>query len=107
MKKVMNSDAKTRFSIITKDGGHKKPIYHFLNTSTFSQYTVLESACVVKIDSEAPLKKMTLLSCGVSTGMSPSNNNATICSIIIKDILNIFKFCYVTIFELSDIFLIL
>lgn len=75
MKTVMNSDGKTRFSIITKDGGYKKPIYHFLNTSTFSQYTVLDSACVVKIDSEAPLKKMTLLSCGVSTGMSPSNIN--------------------------------
>lgn len=67
-KKVMNEDGKSRFS--TKDG---KPIYHFLNTSTFSEYTVLESACVVKIDPEAPLKKMTLLSCGVSTGKSCIN----------------------------------
>lgn len=63
LKSVMDNDGKTRFS--TKDG---KSIYHFLNTSTFSEYTVLDSACVVKIDSEAPLKKMTLLSCGVSTG---------------------------------------
>jgi alcohol dehydrogenase len=62
-KTVMVSDGKSRFS--SKEG---KPIFHFLNTSTFSEYTVLESACVVKIDSHVPLKKMTLLSCGVSTG---------------------------------------
>lgn len=63
-KSVMTNDGKTRFSI-KSDG---KPIYHFLNTSTFSEYTVLDSACVVKIDQKAPLKKMSLLSCGVSTG---------------------------------------
>lgn len=62
-KTVMVNDGKSRFS--TKDG---KPIFHFLNTSTFSEYTVLESACVVKVEPEVPLKKMTLLSCGVSTG---------------------------------------
>ncbi|KAI3473837.1 hypothetical protein Pfo_027994 [Paulownia fortunei] len=62
-KSTMVNDGKCRFS--TKDG---KPIYHFLNTSTFSEYTVLDSACVVKIDQKAPLQKMTLLSCGVSTG---------------------------------------
>jgi Zn-dependent alcohol dehydrogenase len=62
-KTVMVNDGKSRFS--SKEG---KPIFHFLNTSTFSEYTVLESACVVKIDSHVPLKKMTLLSCGVSTG---------------------------------------
>lgn len=71
MKTVMNNDGRTRFSVITEEGD-KKPIYHFLNTSTFSEYTVLESACVVKIDSEAPLKQMTLLSCGASTGTSAS-----------------------------------
>jgi alcohol dehydrogenase len=32
---------------------------------------VLDSACVVKIDPNAPLKKMTLLSCGISTGKIP------------------------------------
>jgi Zn-dependent alcohol dehydrogenase len=62
-KTVMVSDGKSRFS--SKEGN---PIFHFLNTSTFSEYTVLESACVVKIDPHASLKKMTLLSCGVSTG---------------------------------------
>lgn len=63
-KSVMVSDGKSRFS--TRDG---KPIYHFLNTSTFTEYTVLDSACVVKMNPNAPLsKKMSLLSCGLSTG---------------------------------------
>ncbi|KAI8012427.1 Alcohol dehydrogenase-like 3 [Camellia lanceoleosa] len=66
-KSVMVNDGRTRFS--TNKDGKKKPIFHFLNTSTFSEYTVLDSACVVKIDSNAPLKNMTLLSCGVSTGI--------------------------------------
>ncbi|KAH8518134.1 hypothetical protein H0E87_000094 [Populus deltoides] len=48
-KSVMEHDGKCRFS--TKDG---EPIFHFLNTSTFTEYTVLDSACVVKIDPNAP-----------------------------------------------------
>ena len=71
MKRLMVSDGGTRFSTTTnKDGGSSQSqrIYHFLNTSTFTEYTVLDSACVVKIDPNAPLKQMSLLSCGVSTG---------------------------------------
>ncbi|KAG8374515.1 hypothetical protein BUALT_Bualt10G0003000 [Buddleja alternifolia] len=72
-KSTMVNDGKCRFS--TKDG---KPIYHFLNTSTFSEYTVLDSACVVKIDQNAPLDKMSLLSCGVSTGLGAVWNTANV-----------------------------
>ncbi|KAL2524860.1 Alcohol dehydrogenase-like 3 [Abeliophyllum distichum] len=70
---VMVNDGKCRFS--TKDG---KPIFHFLNTSTFSEYTVLDSACVVKIDPEAPLNKMALLSCCISTGVGAVWNTAKV-----------------------------
>ncbi|KAG6407715.1 hypothetical protein SASPL_130712 [Salvia splendens] len=70
-KSTMASDGKCRFS--TEEG---KPIFHFLNTSTFSEYTVVDSACVVKIDHEASLKKMSLLSCGVSTGVGAVWNTA-------------------------------
>lgn len=70
---VMINDGKTRFS--TKDG---KPIYHFLGTSTFSEYTVVDSACVVKIDANASLKKMSLLSCGISTGVGAAWNTANV-----------------------------
>ncbi|XP_075488237.1 alcohol dehydrogenase-like 4 [Primulina tabacum] len=72
-KSTMSGDGKCRFR--TKDGD---PIYHFLNTSTFVEYTVLDSACVVKIDSKAPLPTMTLLSCGVSTGLGAVWNTADV-----------------------------
>ncbi|KAL2233145.1 alcohol dehydrogenase-like 4 [Sesamum indicum] len=73
LKSTMRSDGKCRFW--TKDG---RPVYHFLNTSTFSEYTVLDSACAVKIDANAPLEKMTLLSCGVSTGLGAVWNTADV-----------------------------
>ncbi|XP_047324150.1 alcohol dehydrogenase-like 3 [Impatiens glandulifera] len=73
-KSVMQADGKSRFS--TKVDG--KPIFHFLNTSTFSEYSVIDSACVVKIPSNAPLKEMALISCGVSTGVGAVWNTADI-----------------------------
>ncbi|XP_020218711.1 alcohol dehydrogenase-like 4 [Cajanus cajan] len=75
MKKVMEGDGTCRFSTI--DG---KPIFHFLNTSTFSEYTVLDSACVVKLDHghSLSLKNLTLLSCGVSTGVGAAWNTANV-----------------------------
>ncbi|KAL4341316.1 hypothetical protein GQ457_08G035590 [Hibiscus cannabinus] len=73
LKSVMVNDGKTRFS--TKDGS---PIFHFLNTSTFSEYTVIDSACAVRIDPKAPLEKMSLLSCGVSTGVGAAWNVADV-----------------------------
>lgn len=75
MKKVMESDGRSRFSTI--DG---KPIFHFLNTSTFVEYTVVDSACVVKLhpDLTPSLKKLTLISCGVSTGVGAAWNTANV-----------------------------
>ncbi|KAL0323287.1 UNVERIFIED_CONTAM: Alcohol dehydrogenase 1 [Sesamum angustifolium] len=67
---VMISDGKTRFS---KDG---KPIYHFLGTSTFSEYTVVHVGCVAKINPAAPLDKVCVLSCGISTGLGATLNVA-------------------------------
>lgn len=59
---VMMSDRKSRFSI------NGTPIYHFMGTSTFSQYTVVHDVSVAKIDPVAPLEKVCLLGCGVPTG---------------------------------------
>ncbi|KAK4273937.1 hypothetical protein QN277_017236 [Acacia crassicarpa] len=67
---VMIGDGKSRFS---KDG---KPIYHFLGTSTFSQYTVVHAGCVAKIDPAAPLDKVCVLSCGICTGFGATVNVA-------------------------------
>ena len=61
----MPADKKTtRFSRVA-DG---KPIHRFFGTSTFSQYTVCDEACVAKINSDADLSKVCLLGCGIPTG---------------------------------------
>ena len=67
---VMIGDGQSRFSI---DG---KPIFHFVGTSTFSEYTVIHVGCLAKIDPEAPLDKVCLLSCGISTGLGATLNVA-------------------------------
>ncbi|MED6211397.1 hypothetical protein PIB30_073305, partial [Stylosanthes scabra] len=71
---VMISDGKSRFSTMKA----KKPITisHFLGTSTFSQYTVVHSGSVVKINPSLPLDKACLLSCGISTGIGSVLNVA-------------------------------
>ncbi|XP_004983359.1 alcohol dehydrogenase-like 4 isoform X1 [Setaria italica] len=66
-KSTMTSDGGTRFSVVDASSGERRPVYHFLNTSTFAEYTVLDAACAVKVHPKAPLEKMCLLSCGIST----------------------------------------
>jgi S-(hydroxymethyl)glutathione dehydrogenase/alcohol dehydrogenase len=56
-------DGTTRFF---KDG---KPIYHYMGTSTFSEYTVIPEISLAKISKDAPLEKVCLLGCGVTTGL--------------------------------------
>lgn len=67
---VMISDGQSRFSI------NGKPIYHFLGTSTFSEYTVVHVGCVAKINPLAPLDKVCVISCGISTGYGAAVNVA-------------------------------
>lgn len=56
-------DGTTRFY---KNG---KPIYHYMGTSTFSEYTVIPEISLAKINKKAPLEKVCLLGCGVTTGL--------------------------------------
>ncbi|KAK7376007.1 hypothetical protein VNO78_35083 [Psophocarpus tetragonolobus] len=79
MKKVM-ANGGTRF--YTMEG---KPIFHFLNTSTFTEYTAVDFICVVKLHVNADganlipyIKGLTLLSCGVSTGVGAAWNIANV-----------------------------
>ncbi|XP_059636559.1 alcohol dehydrogenase-like 2 [Cornus florida] len=44
-------------------------LYHFLNVSSFTEYTVVDVTHVVKINPDIPIDKACLLSCGVSTGV--------------------------------------
>uniref|UniRef100_A0A0E0EW11 Alcohol dehydrogenase-like N-terminal domain-containing protein n=1 Tax=Oryza meridionalis TaxID=40149 RepID=A0A0E0EW11_9ORYZ len=77
-KSTMVTDGGTRFTMIDRSSGARNPVYHFLNTSTFAEYTVIDSACAVKINPKAPLEKMSLLSCGVSTGVGAAWNTANV-----------------------------
>mmetsp|Transcript_29462 Transcript_29462/g.26035 ORF Transcript_29462/g.26035 Transcript_29462/m.26035 type:complete len:181 (+) Transcript_29462:27-569(+) len=43
-------------------------ISHFMGTSTFSQYTVLPEISIAKVNNKAPLDKVCLLGCGITTG---------------------------------------
>lgn len=45
-----------------------RDIFHFMGCSTFSQYTVLPEISVAKVDAAAPLDKVCLLGCGITTG---------------------------------------
>nr|CAB3499883.1 unnamed protein product [Digitaria exilis] len=78
LKSTMVSDDGTRFSVVDRSSGELRPVYHFLNTSTFTEYTVLDAACAVKINPKAPMEKMYLLSCGISTGVGAAWNTANI-----------------------------
>ncbi len=51
---------------------------HYMGTSTFSEYTVLPEIAVAKINPEAPLDKVCLLGCGVTTGIGAVLNTAKV-----------------------------
>jgi len=55
-----------------------QPIYHFMGCSTFSEYTVLPEISIAKISTEAPLNKVCLLGCGITTGYGAALNTAKV-----------------------------
>jgi S-(hydroxymethyl)glutathione dehydrogenase/alcohol dehydrogenase len=65
-------DGTSRFS---KDG---KVIYHYMGTSTFAEYTVVPEIAVAKINKKAPLDKVCLLGCGITTGIGAVLNTAKV-----------------------------
>jgi S-(hydroxymethyl)glutathione dehydrogenase/alcohol dehydrogenase len=67
---VMKADDKPRISY------KGQPIFHFMGCSSFSEYTVVHEVSVAKVDSKAPLDKICLLGCGVSTGWGAVWNTA-------------------------------
>ncbi|AKU92854.1 S-(hydroxymethyl)glutathione dehydrogenase/class III alcohol dehydrogenase [Vulgatibacter incomptus] len=55
-----------------------QPVLHYMGTSTFSEYSVLPEISVAKISKEAPLEKVCLLGCGVTTGIGAVLNTAKV-----------------------------
>lgn len=65
-------DGGTRFS---KNG---KRIFHYMGTSTFAEYTVAAEVSVAVVSKDAPLEKICLLGCGVTTGIGAVLNTAKV-----------------------------
>jgi S-(hydroxymethyl)glutathione dehydrogenase/alcohol dehydrogenase len=55
-----------------------RTIAHYMGTSTFSEYTVVPEIALAKISKEAPLEKVCLLGCGVTTGIGAVINTARV-----------------------------
>ncbi len=70
--KGLMPDGTTRFSY------KGQPIYHYMGTSTFSEYTVVPEISLAKIPKDAPLEKVCLLGCGVTTGIGAVLNTAKV-----------------------------
>ena len=65
-------DGTSRFS------SEGKTVFHYMGTSTFSEYTVIPEIALAKINSEAPLEKVCLLGCGITTGIGAVINTAKV-----------------------------
>ncbi len=65
-------DGTSRFSA----GG--ETIFHYMGTSTFSNYTVLPEIAVAKIREDAPFEKVCYIGCGVTTGLGAVMNTAKV-----------------------------
>ncbi|HIK43239.1 zinc-binding dehydrogenase, partial [Thermoleptolyngbya sp. M55_K2018_002] len=61
--KGLMPDGTSRFSL---DG---QPLYHYMGTSTFANYTVLPEIALAKIREDAPFDKVCYIGCGVTTGI--------------------------------------
>ena len=70
--KGLMPDGTSRFSI------NGETIYHYMGTSTFSEYTVLREISLAKVNPKAPLEEVCLLGCGVTTGMGAVMNTAKV-----------------------------
>ena len=70
--KGLMPDGTSRFS---KNG---QSIYHYMGTSTFAEYTVVPEISLAKVNPNAPLEKVCLLGCGVTTGIGAVMNTAKV-----------------------------
>ena len=65
-------DGTSRFSL------NGETLYHYMGTSTFSEYSVMPEISLAKINSQAPLDKVCLLGCGITTGIGAVLNTAKV-----------------------------
>ena len=65
-------DGSSRFSL---DG---EKVFHYMGTSTFSNYTVVPEIALAKIRKDAPFDKVCYIGCGVTTGIGAVMNTAKV-----------------------------
>jgi len=65
-------DGTSRFTL----GG--KPVFHYMGTSTFANYTVVPEIALAKIREDAPFDKVCYIGCGVTTGIGAVINTAKV-----------------------------
>jgi S-(hydroxymethyl)glutathione dehydrogenase/alcohol dehydrogenase len=70
--KGLMPDGTSRFSY------QGKPLFHYMGCSTFSEYTVVAEVSLAKVNPAAPLEKVCLLGCGVTTGIGAVHNTAKV-----------------------------
>ncbi len=70
--KGLMPDGTSRFQL------NGKSILHYMGTSTFSHYTVVPEIALAKINKLAPLEKVCLLGCGITTGIGAVLNTAKV-----------------------------
>jgi S-(hydroxymethyl)glutathione dehydrogenase / alcohol dehydrogenase len=55
-----------------------KPVWHYMGTSTFANFTVLPEIALAKIRPDAPFDKVCYIGCGVTTGLGAVLNTAKV-----------------------------
>ena len=65
-------DGSSRFSL------NGDPLFHYMGTSTFSNYTVVPEIALAKIREDAPFDKVCYIGCGVTTGIGAVINTAKV-----------------------------
>ena len=65
-------DGTSRFSI---DG---EPIFHYMGTSTFANFSVVPEIALAKVREDAPFDKICYIGCGVTTGIGAVINTAKV-----------------------------
>ena len=56
----------------------KETVFHYMGTSTFSNYTVVPDIALAKIRQDAPFDKVCYIGCGVTTGIGAVINTAKV-----------------------------
>ena len=55
-----------------------RTLHHYMGTSTFAEYTIVPEIALAKIRRDAPLDKVCLLGCGITTGIGAVLNTAKV-----------------------------